>query len=885
MLPARNDILEQRLDEVVTAYLEAVEAGSAVDRQEWLSRHPELAEGLAAFFTDTDRVRSWTEPLHQAVRDVRTHQAAGVRFGDYELLKEIGRGGNGVVYEARQLSLNRVLALKMVRIDQLGDETERQRLRNEAETVALLDHPRIVPVYEVGERDGQMYFSMKLVAAGSLAGQLQRFATQPRLAAGIVAQVARAVHHAHQRGVLHRDLKPSNILLDNDGGPHVADFGLAKRVANEPEASATGYATHSAAIVGTPSYMAPEQTVSDRRGVTTAADVYGLGGILYALLTGGPPFQDSDVIETIRQVREQAPVPPDRRNPRVGRDLATICLKCLEKDPHRRYSSAEALADDLERFLEGKPIVARPMPGWERAWKWTRRKPAAAALMGVSGLSALGLTAGVIIYNVQLQKAVDRASANEADARRQQQRAREHYRQARDSLEQMLQRFDGYRLGEVPQLKELQRRQLEDALAFYQGAFKEEDGHPDPEVRRDTAFACKRAADIQTVLGQHEAAGVNYGRAITLLEELPAEERDTPQTQLLLGGCYNNRGLLANSRRQWTEAERYHRKARDLHESLARARPDDFRARSGMAESEYFLGVVYQLAGRPDEAQRQYREVVKLYTALIRDQPGIDSYRSRLATTHNNQGVIYQYSQRREEAVRAYEAAERVLAPLIKRHPTAGEHKLAVAAVYSNWGDLLRKAGKAEQALPRLSQAVELSEAVLSSEPQHGEARSRAFNTHGARAQAYEALGRFADAVKDWDRVVELDDGPDRWIRRALRAVVLARAGEHVRAVAEVEVMEKDPKVSNEGVWELARACALSIGAARKDGKRVPAEQTALADRYGTQALGLLKKLHEQGYFKNADNARALASEKELGALRDRSDFQRLLKQVEGRKK
>jgi WD40 repeat protein/tRNA A-37 threonylcarbamoyl transferase component Bud32 len=382
MLHAQNDLLEQRLDEVVTAYLEAVEAGRVPDRQEWLARHADLAEGLAAFFADTDRVRCWTDPLCQAVRDVRPAQAAGLRFGNYELLREIGRGGNGVVYEARQISLNRFVALKMVRLDQLGDEKERRRLRNEAATVALLDHPYVVPVYEVGERDGQMYFSMKLLSGGSLAGQLDRFRTQPRLAAEVVAQVARAVHHAHQRGVLHRDLKPSNILLDAEGQPHVADFGQAKRVQSEPEASVTAHLTQSGAIVGTPSYMAPEQTVSDRRAVTTAADVYGLGGTLHALLTGDPPFQGRDIIDTILQVRERAPAPLDRRNPRVDRDLTTICLKCLEKDPQRRYSSAEAVAADLERWLAGEPILARPVGNTERLWRWCRRNPLVAVLLG-----------------------------------------------------------------------------------------------------------------------------------------------------------------------------------------------------------------------------------------------------------------------------------------------------------------------------------------------------------------------------------------------------------------------------------------------------------------------------------------------------------------------
>jgi serine/threonine-protein kinase len=804
------------------------------------------------------------------------------RLGNYRILSVLGTGGMGIVYLAEQQRPRRRVALKLgVAPLHSGRQA---RSRHEPETIARLAHPNIVPVHEVGEHRGHSYFTMELMESGSLAGKLAVAPLPARSAAELVATLARAVHFAHEHGVIHRDLKPANVLLTREGVAKISDFGLAKRFADGDDTVGPVCRTQSGTILGTPGYMAPEQAAGGTEEIGPAADVYALGAILYECLTGRPPFRAATVLETLEQVRNLEPMPPGRLQPNLPRDLQTICLKCLEKQVRGRYASARALANDLERFLEGKPIVARPARGWERTWKWMRRKPALAGLITVSALSAVGVTAGVVVYNVQLQRAVDRASANEVDARRQQRRAGEHYNEARDSLERMLQRFDRYRLGEVPQLKELQRRQLEDALAFYQRAFKEEED-PDPEVRRDTAFACRRAADIQTMLGQFEAAGVNYARALTLLEELPAEKRDSPQTQLLLGGCYNNRGLLANNLGQWTEAECYHRKARDLFESLARARPDDFLARSGLAESEKFLGVVHQLSERPAESQRHYREAVKLYTALIHDQPGIEHYQVRVANTYTNLGVIYAYTQRHDEANRAYEEAERVLGALVKRHPSSGEYKLSLAAVYSNWGDMLRMTGKADSALSRLGQAVELSEAVLASEPRHGEARARTFSARGVRAQTYETLGRLADAVKDWDRVVEVDDQPNKWTRRALRAVVLARAGEHARAVAEVEALAKDAQVTNEGVYELARACALAIGAARKSGKDNSVAPNPLAERYGAQAVGLLKKLHEQGYFQSADNARALAGEKDLSALRDRSDFQRLLKQVEGRKK
>jgi serine/threonine-protein kinase len=288
------------------------------------------------------------------------------------------------------------VALKMILAGQLASPADLERFRREAGAAGRLDHPHIVPVYDVGDYRGQQYFSMKLLEGGSLSQHLARFRGDARAAVRLVATVAQAVHYAHQHGILHRDLKPANILLDADGRPHVSDFGLAKRV------EGGGDLTQSGAIVGTPGYMAPEQAAG-QKDLSTAADVYSLGAILYELLTGRPPFRAATRLETILQVLERDPPRPRLLNAAVDRDLETVCLKCLDKAPARRYNSAAALAEDLERWLRDEPIQARRSSARERLVKWARRRPAAAALVAVSVLALAGLLLGGMWVNRRLK--------------------------------------------------------------------------------------------------------------------------------------------------------------------------------------------------------------------------------------------------------------------------------------------------------------------------------------------------------------------------------------------------------------------------------------------------------------------------------------------------
>jgi TolB-like protein/Tfp pilus assembly protein PilF/predicted Ser/Thr protein kinase len=315
-------------------------------------------------------------------------------LGDYELLEEVGRGGQGVVFRARQKSLNRIVALKVICLGQWASKAHLRRFRLEAEAAARLEHPGIVPIHEVGERDGSCYFSMKFVEGGQLDEVVRRTPMSIRQAAELIAKVARTVHYAHEHGILHRDIKPGNILLDQKGEPHLTDFGLARLVETESTM------TRTLDVLGTPSYMAPEQAMGNNAAVSSVTDIYGLGAVLYQLLTAQPPFAGGATYETIKLLLDTEPRQPRLLNPKIDRDLSTICLKCLEKDPKRRYSSALALAEDLEHWLRHKPIQARQTGVVARGRKWVRRNPTSALL--AASLIALAAAAGWIVWKSEL---------------------------------------------------------------------------------------------------------------------------------------------------------------------------------------------------------------------------------------------------------------------------------------------------------------------------------------------------------------------------------------------------------------------------------------------------------------------------------------------------
>jgi tetratricopeptide (TPR) repeat protein len=670
------------LDLIYHEFVLREEAGDSPKLDEYLRRFPELADELRLQFEveqALEKGTSFDAGKHPTV--VGDRPAEGGPKGrpgvpGYEILGELGRGGMGVVYKARQLRLNRLVALKMILAgDHAAPETA-LRFLAEAESVARLHHPNIAQIYASGECDGRAYFEMEYLAGGSLADRLGATPWSARESARLIETLARAIDHAHRLGIVHRDLKPANILLTTDGTPKIADFGLAKCLDTQ-----TGL-TRSEWIVGSPSYMAPEQAGQSAKTIGPAADVYSLGAILYEMLTGRPPFQAATVLETLEQVKLADPITPARLRRKLPRDLVTICLKCLEKAPERRYATAAALADDLRRFDAGEPIRARPVGWHERLWRWCRREPAVAAF-------AVALCAALLGVAIQWF----RAESHLGEAVRQSILAQGHLK---DALAQRA-------LAEANAGKEVEAgRRAEKRFDVAMKAL----GHIE-EITKDSALLREprleglRARLLQTELDFY-----------TELQASLAQDA-SPGARSKLSDAYASAGLVALELGRHEQALAAYRRSLALIERTATSAASDLELRFARARSHTKIGFALREMGRTADALQSYDDARSIQERLARENPGVARYWEVLSWTLSNLGLIQVELARPSEAIRLHRQATAIHQDLLGRDPQNTAYRNDLAWCWRYLSQALAAAGDLDAALPLAEQAVALYEALV----------------------------------------------------------------------------------------------------------------------------------------------------------------------------
>lgn len=577
----------------------------------------------------------------------------------YQILGELGRGGIGVVYKARQVALNRIVALKFVRGSEIRAK-DQSRFQAEAEAAAALQHPNVAQIHEIGRCDGRPFLALEYCAGGSLTGRLQRDLLTPREAAQATATLAHAVQYAHEHGILHRDLKPDNVLLGSDGTLKITDFGLAKRF-DPGSGQATPGITHAGTILGTPSYMAPEQTEghADR-----LSDVYSLGAILYECLTGRPPFRGASTIDTMLAVTSQEPVPPSKLVS-LPRELEAICLKCLEKIPLRRYESAGELAQDLERFLEGRPTQAQPLTALERTIKWARRRPAAAALIALGIISLFGLSG----LSIGLWRA-------ETAATRARDRALGTMNIALAAIDDILDQEDLPGAGDP----EVQRQAMLDSVGRSLEKLGQYSGD-NPELITRSAKAYLRRGRLLVDTGRLDEATSEYARAIALCHEQLKQHENDIEWRRELGSAFNRLGGVHFRAGKFTEANASFLAAEDIRRKLVQEvnEPDDEHDLAVTLDNRAGLGADQK--DNPAEVENLFEESRQRLADLVKRVPDNPRYKDSLAKSRHNFGRFLSFQPDRSDgAIQATDEARRLWQRLVDQYPLNTLYQTKLAA-------------------------------------------------------------------------------------------------------------------------------------------------------------------------------------------------------------
>ncbi len=640
----------------------------------------------------------------------------------YDLLGVLGRGGMGVVYKARQVKANRLVALKMILSAAHATDADRERFRVEAESVARLDHPNVVKVFDVGDHDGLPYFALELCPGGSLADQLKENPLPAGDAAATVERVSRGVQAAHEAGIVHRDLKPANVLLAADGTPKVTDFGLAKRLDDDAGLTRTG------AVMGTPSFMAPEQAAGDNRAVGPAADVYALGAILYDCLTGRPPFKGLGVVDTLQMVRTKEPISPRLLNPSVPTDLETICLKCLRKEPTQRYLRAADLADDLERFRTGRPIRARPVGRVESAVKFARRHPLPVGLAAIAFLLlTVGLTVSTVLYLRAEEERVraDGETLAARDAEAKERVAKIKAVAASNKAREVLDAMTSDTAGSVLTTKALSYGVERDFLAGVMSYYQEFAGETaaDEVSRARTADAAKRVAHIQFRLGRYAEAATAEEKAIALYQALRIDFLDRGEYQLSQAASESALGVILERLNQPAAAEKQYRSALAAREHVLAAVGTDKQFRGDSAATHLNLAALLKNRREFGEAEGHLRTALQLLADLVAENPTLDTLVGHQATAHANLSSLLDESNRLPAAAEQARLALALRQKLYAKLPNDPEVIADLASSHFNAGNRFRVRRDLAAASKEYETAVGLQERLVANFPTVGSYR------------------------------------------------------------------------------------------------------------------------------------------------------------------
>ncbi len=949
--------VDSLLGEILDDFLERQGRGERPDAEEYAQRYPQLAPVLRQMLP----ALQWL-PGPAGVPAASAETAAPPAYapgylGDYRIVREVGRGGMGVVYEAEQVSLNRKVALKVLPFAAAMDPKYLQRFKNEAQAAAQLHHQHIVPVYGIGCERGMHYYAMQYIEGPTVATLVheltQRRQPQPsgsgpasataapaespgrvvldtgpiaalptehsagspaffRTVAQLGVQAAEALEHAHGLGVVHRDIKPANLLVDAHGHLWITDFGLA-RLQNDMGLTLTGD------LLGTLRYMSPEQALAKHGLVDHRTDIYSLGATLYELLTLQPACSGKDRQEVLRQIETEEPPPPRSLHPAVPPDLETIVLKALAKELDSRYATAQELADDLRRFLDDKPIQAKRPTPWQRARKWVRRHQGFVVTSGVAAaLILLTVMAALIVGIVRVKAEQQRTEQEHQAALAAQGRAETSYRLAREALEECVRKvIDDPRLNNG-ELEDLQRvvRQVE--VLFLQ-KFVQLHGEEAPfQVERGKAYL--QLGEYTQRFGTREDAIGPYQQALAIFAALARDHPEVAEYRALLARSHLKLGFMDRGTGKRARAEEAYRQALALQKALVAADPLSAEYRYDLAVTYGYLAVLYQetrLSEKATEAEKAYQKAVVLGQSLIHDYPLDPKYQQILASSYTNLGLIYLDTKRLRKAEQVLREALALRRELVKADPQRPDHQRYLAITCQNLAELYQKTGRsreAEQAyqegleclevlvrehplvldyatdlgefqgflgdiVPNLDKrlewygkSVQTLEAVLQREANHARARQFLCHTYGRQVAVLKKLNRQDEALHALNRLLQLfpqNKKRDHW--RLERAKTLAKLKRHTDAVAEAQqLLSELPGIDAGGLVGCAGVYALAYAAAGAD-------EPGQAEQYAAQSLEMLRRAGARGFQDTA----VLKTDGDFAAMRQRSDFQKLLVEIE----